>query len=227
MDHEVLDFPRMIAKLEGMNLNQENPKADPEKEEPRQESEKVLIQMKETLNDHRHVRLSEVFKEKECIEAKIGDFNIDCVRDEETQVNIIPERTWEAIGRLAMIPSLGKISLFKGKLLNLCGRIARLPMTVNGTSTKEDFEIIKCIEDNAPFTMLLGKPWIARDQARQKEEEEALEHKKQELKDFMTKSIAQLIKEQENGSNLFDPRDSDVEAARPLEYPQKIKVLTP
>jgi hypothetical protein len=26
----VLDCPRMIAKLEGMNLNQENPKADPE-----------------------------------------------------------------------------------------------------------------------------------------------------------------------------------------------------
>jgi hypothetical protein len=30
MDHEVLDFPRMIAKVERMNLNQENPKADPE-----------------------------------------------------------------------------------------------------------------------------------------------------------------------------------------------------
>jgi hypothetical protein len=48
----------MITKLEGMNLNQENPKADPEKTEPQQESEKVLIQMKKTLNDHQHVRLS-------------------------------------------------------------------------------------------------------------------------------------------------------------------------
>jgi hypothetical protein len=74
--------------------------------------------------------------------------------------------------------------------------------------------------------MLLGKPWIERDQARQKEEE-ASEQKKQELKDFMTRRIAQLIKEQENGSKLFDPRESDVEAARPLEYPQKTKVLTP
>jgi hypothetical protein len=58
MDHEVLDFPRMIAKLEGMNLNHENPKADPKKAEPQKESEKVWIQMKETLNDHRHVSLS-------------------------------------------------------------------------------------------------------------------------------------------------------------------------
>jgi hypothetical protein len=46
MDHEVLDFPRMIAKLESMNMRQENPKADPETKimaEPQKESEKVLL----------------------------------------------------------------------------------------------------------------------------------------------------------------------------------------
>jgi hypothetical protein len=61
MDHEVLDFPRMIAKVERMNMNQENPKEDLETEimeEPQKESEKVLLQMKETLNDHRHISLS-------------------------------------------------------------------------------------------------------------------------------------------------------------------------
>jgi hypothetical protein len=30
--------------------------------------------------------------------------------------------------------------------------------------------IVKLNENNAPFTMLLGKPWIERDQARKKEE---------------------------------------------------------
>ena len=88
----------------------------------------------------------------------------------------------------------------------------RIPMTVNGTSTKEYFDIIKCIEDNTSFTMLLGKPWIERDQARQKEEEEALEQKKQELKYFMTRRIAHLIEEQENRSNLFITRNLNVEA---------------
>ena len=34
MDHEVSDFPRMIAKLEEMNLNKENPKANPGMAEP-------------------------------------------------------------------------------------------------------------------------------------------------------------------------------------------------
>ena len=118
LDHEVLDFPRMIAKIEGMNLNEENPKADPEIVEPWRESEKILLQMKDTLNDHQHVRLSEVFNEKECIEVRIGDFNIDYVLDEETQVNIMLVRTWKAIGRPSMIPSLGGIGIFKGKLVN-------------------------------------------------------------------------------------------------------------
>jgi hypothetical protein len=65
--------------------------------------------MKETLNEHRHVRLSEIFKEKERIEVRIGDFNIDYVLDEETHMNIMIERMWEAIGKFSMIPSLGGI----------------------------------------------------------------------------------------------------------------------
>jgi hypothetical protein len=43
MDHEVLDCPRMIAKIERMNLNEENPKEDLEIVEPQKESEKVLL----------------------------------------------------------------------------------------------------------------------------------------------------------------------------------------
>jgi hypothetical protein len=141
------------------------------------------------LNDHRHVRLLEVFNKKECIEVRIGDFDIDCVLDEEKQVNVMTKITWEAIGSHVMTPSLSGIRLFRGKLVNLCGRLNQISMNANGNSTKEDFEIIKFIEDNAPFTMLLGNPWIERDQARKKEEEKVLEQQRQELKDFMTRRI--------------------------------------
>jgi hypothetical protein len=151
--------------------------------------------MKDTLNDHRHVRLPEIFKEKECIEARIGDFDIDSVLDEETPMNIMPKRTWEVIGKPDMTPSLGGIRLFRGNLVNLCGRLTQISMNVNGTSTVEDFEIIKFIEDSTPFTMLLGKPWIERDQTRKKEEENVLQQQRQELKYFMTRRIAQLIEE--------------------------------
>jgi hypothetical protein len=86
MDHEVLDFPRMIARLEKMNMEQANPEGDQETniiEETQKESKKILLQMKDILNDHQHVRLSKIFKER------IGDFEIDCTLDEETQVNIM------------------------------------------------------------------------------------------------------------------------------------------
>jgi hypothetical protein len=96
-------------------------------------------------------------------------------------------------------------------------------MTVNGILTEEDFEIIKFIEDIALFTMLLRKPWIERDQAKKKEEEEVLEHQRQELKDFMTKIIAQLIEEQENHSNPYDTRSPNVQT----KATQKAEISTP
>ena len=61
-------------------------------------SETMLLQMKETLNDHRDINLPEILKEKQCIEKRIGDFDINCVLDEETHVNIMPKalgKFWE------------------------------------------------------------------------------------------------------------------------------------
>jgi hypothetical protein len=86
MDHEVLDFPRMIAKLEKINMIQENHEKGQETKimaKPQKESETLLSEIKETLNDHRNINLSKIFKDKECIEARIGDFDIDYVLDEE------------------------------------------------------------------------------------------------------------------------------------------------
>jgi hypothetical protein len=108
--HEVLDFPRMIVKFEKMNMRQENYEEGQETKEMlenQKESETILLQMKETLNAHRDINLPEILKYKECIETRIGDYDIDCVLDEETQVNIMPEITWEILGKPTMIPSLG------------------------------------------------------------------------------------------------------------------------
>jgi hypothetical protein len=197
MDHEVLDCPRMTAKIERMNMKQVDPEKGQETEtmaEPKKESETVLLQMKETPNDHRDTNLSEILKEKEQREVRIRDFDIDCILDEETQVNIMTERTCEILGKPAMIPSLGGIGLFRGKMITLRGILTQISMSAHGTSTKEDFEVVKFIENNTPFAILLGKPWIERDQARRKEEQ-VLEQKKQELKYFMTRRIVHLIEE--------------------------------
>jgi hypothetical protein len=41
------------------------------------------------MNDHKDVILSEILKEKQRTSKRIGDLDIDCVLDEETQVNIM------------------------------------------------------------------------------------------------------------------------------------------
>jgi hypothetical protein len=37
-------------------------------------------------------------------------------------------------------------------------------MSAHGTSTEEEFEIVKFVDNNAPFSVLIGKPWINKDQ---------------------------------------------------------------
>jgi hypothetical protein len=79
-------------------------------------------------------------------------------------VNIMSKSTREILGNHDMIPSLGGIGLFKGKMITLCGRLTHVPMIAHGASTKEEFEIIKFVENIAPFALILGKPWIEKDQ---------------------------------------------------------------
>ena len=66
----------------------------------------MLVQLKEVMDDHRDISLPEILREKQCIVTRIEDFDIDYVLDEETHVNIMPESTWEILGKPAMVPSL-------------------------------------------------------------------------------------------------------------------------
>jgi hypothetical protein len=99
------------------------------------------------------------------------------------------------LGKPIVAPSLGKIGLFKGNMITLCGRVTNVPVIIYGTSTEEEFEVIRFVENNAPFPLLLGKTWIEEDQIRRKAEEEAIEKKNQELRDFITRILDRLIEE--------------------------------
>jgi hypothetical protein len=83
-------------------------------------------------------------------------------------MKIMTESTWETLGRPTMVPSLGKIGLFKGKMVTLCGRITQIDMSIHEVSTEEEFEVIKFIEDHAPFPSFLGNIWIEKEQIRRK-----------------------------------------------------------
>ena len=113
-----------------------------------------------------------------------------------------------------MVPSLGMIGLFKGKMITLCGRVTNVPIIIHGTLTEEEFEVIKFVENNAPFPFILGRTWIEKDWVRRKEEEEATENKNQELRDFIARKIDRLIKEHEDKSKQHKERELFVEVER-------------
>jgi hypothetical protein len=49
------------------------------------------------------------------------------------------EETWEVLGKPIVVPSLGRIGFFNGKMITLCGRVTIVPIIVKGTSTEEEF----------------------------------------------------------------------------------------
>jgi hypothetical protein len=62
-----------------------------------EEVQTMLLQLEKMMDVHKYVSLPESLKEKQRISERIQDFNIDCVLDEETQVNIMTEETWEVL----------------------------------------------------------------------------------------------------------------------------------
>ena len=78
-------------------------------------------------------------------------------------MNIIPESTWKILGKPTIVPSLGRIHLFKGNMITLCGKVTNVPIIIHGTSTQKEFEVIRFVDNNAPFPLLLGKTWIEKD----------------------------------------------------------------
>jgi hypothetical protein len=72
------------------------------------------------------------------------------------------------LGKHVMVPSFGGIGFFRGKLITLCGRLTQTSMNAHVTLTEEEFEIIKFVENNTPFVILLGKTWIEKYQIRRK-----------------------------------------------------------
>jgi hypothetical protein len=65
--------------------------------------------------------------------------------------------TSEILGKPAMVPSFGGIGLFKGNMITLCGRLTHVPMIAHGASTKEEFEVIRFVENNTPIALFLGR----------------------------------------------------------------------
>jgi hypothetical protein len=76
--------------------------------------------------------------------------------------------TWGILGNPIVVPSLGRKGLFKGKMVTLCGIVTNVPIIVHGASTGEEIEVIKFVENNAPFPLFLGLRGIRSEEKQRK-----------------------------------------------------------
>jgi hypothetical protein len=121
------------------------------------------------------------------------------------------------LGKPTVVPSLGRIGLFKGNMITLCGRVTNVSVIIHVTSTQEEVEVIRFVENNAPFPCLLGMTWIEKDRIRRKVEEEATEKKKKELRDSIARRIERLMEEREVESKKHNARELVIEVKRTQE----------
>jgi hypothetical protein len=62
----------MIAKVEQMNMSQENKSIlEDQKEKGSKEVQTTLVHLKESMNDHKDVGLPKILKVKQCISTRI------------------------------------------------------------------------------------------------------------------------------------------------------------
>jgi hypothetical protein len=53
--------------------------------------------------------------------------------------------TWKILGKPTVVPSSGRIGLFKGKMITLCGRVTNILVIIHGTSTEEEFKSLSLL----------------------------------------------------------------------------------
>lgn len=74
-------------------------------------------------------------------------------------VNVMPRKTWEAMGRPKLVWS--PIELKKANQQNIgpFGRMESMWIDINGIRITATFEVIEIVDDNLPFPALLGLEW--------------------------------------------------------------------
>ncbi len=194
--HETKECHKIIAKIEKGKLKDKGKEStsfklvlgDPK--QVRMEKIKALLGIGKTSVA---VTLKDVVKDLPCVSARIRDFDVgSIVLDEEIEGNIMMEETWRILGSPTLLLSLGKIGLFKGKLLSVCGKIIVVNVSIQGTSIVEEFKVVRFIKDSVPFPILLEKTWIAVDRLRR--EQESITERNKKLSEILEWRLTQIMK---------------------------------
>jgi hypothetical protein len=94
------------------------------------------------------------------LNAYIGDYDMDnIILDMGSNVNVLPKKTWETMGKPKLIWSPIQLRLEISTRLFLIGRLAWVNVNIDGVHSTTYFEVIEIVDDSKPYPMLLGLDW--------------------------------------------------------------------
>jgi hypothetical protein len=92
--------------------------------------------------------------------AQLDEFEIkDVMLDLGSDVNILPKKTWEALGKPQLTYSPIQLRMANQYCIFPIGRLENVEIDVAGVKTVADFEVIEIMGDKDPYPALLGIDW--------------------------------------------------------------------
>jgi hypothetical protein len=74
-----------------------------------------------------------------------------------SDVNILPKKYWELMGRKNLLWSLIQLRIYNQYKIYPIGRLEQVEVNIDGVKTKVDFEkVIEIMDDSYPYPTLLG-----------------------------------------------------------------------
>jgi hypothetical protein len=92
--------------------------------------------------------------------AQIREYDIEnVILDLGSDVNVIPKKTWEMMGKPKLACSPIQLRLENQYKIVLIGRLTRIPMNIDGVYNVAYFKVIEIVDENQPYPTLMGLEW--------------------------------------------------------------------
>jgi hypothetical protein len=118
--------------------------------------EDMKLELKRDNHVYKKIRTSMEFR----LNANIGYFIIgDIILDLGSEVNVLPKKTWEDMGELALRYSPIQLKIENQHRVVPIGIFKGIPTDLYGVCTMDDFEVIDIVYKTSPYTTLLGLDW--------------------------------------------------------------------
>jgi hypothetical protein len=86
------------------------------------------------------------------------------ILDLGSDVNVLPKKTWEMMGKPKLIWSLVQLRLVNQHKIVPIGRLLGVPVNIDGVRSIAYFEVIEIMDDSHPYPMLMGLEWAFENQ---------------------------------------------------------------